>query len=210
VNDGSKDKTADVVMSLAKIVKNLKLLDLKENVGKGGAVRAGMLEAKGIVRLFMDADNATTIDQFETMMPFFKEGYGVVFGSRTAKGAKLDPPEPWWRQLIGKGLNFVVQILLLWGVWDTQCGFKAFTAEAAEKVFRTSRIQGWGFDVEILVLAKRFGYRIKEVPVHWANDTRSTVHFSAGPKFLMDVVKIRWQLWIGGYSRSALATYDSP
>src|ERR1035437_4891668 len=87
-NDGSTDKTADVVTSLAKMVKNLKLLDLKENVGKVGAVRAGMLEAKGIVRLFMDADNATTVDQFEPMIPFFKEGYGVVFGSRTAKGAK--------------------------------------------------------------------------------------------------------------------------
>jgi glycosyltransferase involved in cell wall biosynthesis len=200
VNDGSQDKTAEIVASMAKMIKGLRLLDLKENVGKGGAVRAGMLEAKGVVRLFADADNATSIDQFEKMMPLLKEGYGVVFGSRTAKGAKLDPPEPFYRQLIGKELNLIVQILLLWGVWDTQCGFKAFTAEVAEKVFSISRVRSWGFDVEILVLAKRFGYRIKEVPVHWVNDAHSTVHFSAGPKFLADIVKIRWWLWMGGYN----------
>jgi glycosyltransferase involved in cell wall biosynthesis len=209
-NDGSKDKTAEIVTSMEKMIKGLRLLDLKENVGKGGAVRAGMLDAKGVVRLFMDADNATSIDQFEAMMPFFpaaggsamseKEKYDVVFGSRAAKGAKLDPPEPFYRQLVGKGLNLIVQVLLLWGVWDTQCGFKAFTAEAAEKVFGASRVGSWGFDVEILVLAKRFGYRIKEMPVHWVNDTRSTVHFSAGPKFLIDIAKIRWWLWTGGYN----------
>jgi glycosyltransferase involved in cell wall biosynthesis len=199
VNDGSKDRTADVVTSLAKMVKHLKLLDLKENIGKGGAVRAGMLEATGTIRLFMDADNATTVDQFLQMMPFFKEGYGVVFGSRAAKGAKLDPPEPFYRRAIGKGLNLLVQMLLLPGIWDTQCGFKAFTAEAAEKVFRASKVRSWGFDVEILMLAKRFGYRLKEVPVRWVDDARSTVHFSAGPKFLMDVAKIRWWFWTRKY-----------
>ncbi len=210
VNDGSHDKTADIVTSMGKMIKGLRLLDVGTNVGKGGAVRAGMLDAKGVIRLFTDADNATSIDQFEKMMPFFsagggsafggKEKYDVVFGSRATKGAKLDPPEPFYRQLIGKGLNLIVQILLLRGVWDTQCGFKAFTAEAADKVFGASRIHSWGFDVEILVLAKRFGYRIKEIPVHWVNDTRSTVHFSAGPKFLADIIKIRWWLWAGRYS----------
>jgi glycosyltransferase involved in cell wall biosynthesis len=198
VNDGSTDKTAKIVEGMAKMIKNLKLLDQK-NAGKGGAVRAGMLAAKGIVRLFTDADNATSIDQFEQIIPFFKEGCGVVFGSRTAKGAKLDPPEPLYRQLIGKGLNLVVQILLLPGIWDTQCGFKAFTADAAEKVFRTSRVRSWGFDVEILVLAQRFGFRLKEVPVHWVNDIHSTVHFSAGPKFLRDILQIRWLFWAGKY-----------
>lgn len=198
VNDGSKDKTAEVVENLAKVVKNLRLLS-QENTGKGGAVRAGMLESKGIVRLFTDADNATSIDQFEPMISYFKQGYGVVFGSRTVKGAKLDPPEPFYRQLIGKGLNLIVQVLLLWGIWDTQCGFKAFTAEAVEKIFRLSRVKSWGFDVEVLSLAKRFGFRLKEVPVHWVNDIRSTVHFSAGPKFLIDVLEVRWWLWTKKY-----------
>lgn len=185
------------------MLKGLRLLDLSTNGGKGAAVRAGMLDARGGIRLFADADTSTSIDQFENMIPFFNDGYGVVFGSRAAKGAKLDPPEPFYRQLIGKGLNLLVQILLLPGIWDTQCGFKAFTAEAAERIFRASRIVGWGFDVEVLALAKRFGYRLKEMPVHWVNDAiGSTVHFSAGPKFLMDVMEIRWFLWTGKYPQN--------
>lgn len=210
VNDGSKDTTADVVKGMTKLVKNLKLIDLEKNVGKGAAVREGMLRATGEIRIFSDADNSTSIDQFEKMIPFFKEGYGVVIGSRAAKGAELDPPEKWYRRIIGKGLNFIVQLFLLPGIWDTQCGFKAFTAESAEKIFAISRIGGWGFDVELLSLAKRMKYRIKEIPVRWVNDERSTVRFSAGPKFLADVAKIRWWLWTGKYPLNAeLASKDS-
>ncbi len=200
VNDGSPDNTAEVVANTAKIVKNLKLIDVKKNRGKGAVVRDGMLAAKGDIRLFMDADNSTSVDQVENMLPFFKEGYGVVFGSRAVKGAKLEPPEPLYRQLIGKTLNLLVQALLLWGIWDTQCGFKAYTAEAAEKIFSVSKIVTWGFDVETLALAKKFGCKTKEIPVHWVNDTRSTVRFSGGLQFLRDIVKIRWWLWVGAYT----------
>ena len=199
VNDGSKDNTASVVRNMAKMVKNLKLIDLKENGGKGGAVKQGMLLAAGRVRLFTDADNSTSIDQFEKMIPLFKEGYGVVIGSRAVKGAKLDPPEPFYRQVIGKALNFLVQLFLLPGIWDTQCGFKAYTDEAAEKIFTLSRTVGWGFDVESLALAKRLGFRIKEVPVHWVNDTRSHVKFSGGLQFLAETCTIRWRLWMDEY-----------
>lgn len=199
VNDGSRDKTAEVVLTMAKIVKNLTLVDIAENHGKGSVVREGMLRAKGDVRLFMDADNSTSVDQVENMLPFFKEGFGVVVGSRTIPGAKLEPAEPLYRQLAGKGLNLIVQAFLLWGIWDTQCGFKAYTAEAAEKIFSVSRIVGWGFDVETIALAKKFGYAVKEVPIHWVNDTRSRVKFSGGLQFLRDIFKIRWWLWTGAY-----------
>jgi glycosyltransferase involved in cell wall biosynthesis len=199
VNDGSKDNTAAVVKNMAKMVKNLKLVDLKENVGKGGAVKQGMLLAAGKVRLFTDADNSTSIDQFEKMIPLFKDGYGVVIGSRALKGAQLDPPEPFYRQVIGKTLNFLVQLFLLPGIWDTQCGFKAYTDEAAEKIFTISKTVGWGFDVETLALAKRLGFRIKEIPVHWVNDTRSRVKFSGGLQFLAETCTIRWRLWRDGY-----------
>ena len=199
VNDGSKDNTAFVVKNMAKMVKNLKLVDFKDNLGKGGAVKQGMLLATGKIRLFTDADNSTSIDQFEKMIPIFKEGYGVVIGSRALKGAKLDPPEPLYRQAIGKTLNLLVQLFLLPGIWDTQCGFKAYTDEAAEKIFILSKTQGWGFDVEILALAKRLGFRIKEVPVHWVNDARSHVKFSGGLQFLAETCKIRWWLWRDGY-----------
>jgi glycosyltransferase involved in cell wall biosynthesis len=199
VNDGSKDNTALVVKNMAKMVKNLKLVDLKDNVGKGGAVKQGMLLAAGRIRLFTDADNSTSIDQFEKMVPLFKDGYGVVIGSRALKGAKLDPPEPFYRQVIGKMLNFLVQLFLLPGIWDTQCGFKAYTDEAAEKIFTISKTVGWGFDVETLALARRLGFRIKEIPVHWVNDTRSHVKFSGGLQFLAETSIIRWRLWTDGY-----------
>jgi dolichyl-phosphate beta-glucosyltransferase len=201
VNDGSTDNTAGVVKNMAKIVKNLKLIDLRDNGGKGGTVRQGMLLATGKIRLFTDADNSTTIDQFEKMMPLFKEGADVVIGSRSIKGAKLDPPEPWYRQIPGKLGNLVFQSALgLWGIWDTQCGFKAFTEEAAEKVFNISTIQGWGFDVEVLALAKRKGLKIKEIPVHWVNDTRSHVKPSVYLKVLGETATIRWRLWRGQYN----------
>ena len=199
VNDGSTDHTAAIVENMTKMVKNLKLINIKDNGGKGGTVRQGMLLAGGKVRLFTDADNSTSIDQFENMMPLFKDGYGIVIGSRAVRGAKLDPPEPFYRQIIGKGLNVLVQLFLLPGIWDTQCGFKAYTEEAAERIFTAGRINGWGFDVETLVLGRKMGYKIKEIPVHWVDDTRSHVKFSAGLQFLSETFKIRWWLWRGEY-----------
>ncbi|MGC9968720.1 MAG: dolichyl-phosphate beta-glucosyltransferase [Minisyncoccia bacterium] len=204
VNDGSKDNTAEVVRNMTKAVKNLKLIDNVENKGKGGVVRQGMLLANGAIRLFTDADNSTSIDQFDQMIPFFKEGYEVVIGSRAVAGAKLDPPEPLYKQIPGKMGNLFIQLLLLPGLWDTQCGFKAFTEEAARKVFEGSRIAGWGFDVETLSLAKKAGYRIKEVPVHWVNDIRSHVKASAYVKVLWETIAIRWWLWTGAYKESIL------
>jgi glycosyltransferase involved in cell wall biosynthesis len=203
VNDGSKDKTVDVVRSLEKNVKNLKLLDLVKNVGKGGAVRAGMLAGKGNIRIFTDADNSTSIDQVKNMLPYFssgeKGGYGVVLGSRMVAGAKLEPAEPWYRGIIGRILNLIIQFFLLPGIWDTQCGFKAFTAEAAERVFSVAKINGWGFDFEAIAIARTIGYRIKEIPVRWVNDTRTHVTFGAGFTFLRDIFKVRWWLSTKNY-----------
>ncbi|MEK7195184.1 MAG: dolichyl-phosphate beta-glucosyltransferase [Patescibacteria group bacterium] len=209
VNDGSKDKTAEVVTNMAKAIKNLKLIDNDVNKGKGGVVKQGMLAAKGQIRLFTDADNSTSIDQFNSMVPYFsagggsayggKNGYDVVIGSRAVKGSRLDPPQPIYRQIPGKTGNLIIQVLLLPGIWDTQCGFKAFTAEAAEKIFSKSMIVGWGFDVEVLSLAKKLGYRIKEVPVHWVNDLRSHVGASAYLKVLLETFKIRLWLWMNRY-----------
>ena len=200
VNDGSTDTTASVVRNMAKMVRNLKLVDAPANGGKGAAVRRGMLLAAGTIRLFTDADNSTSIDQFAAMMPLFKEGADVVIGSRTAHGAILDPPEPWFRQIPGRIGNLVFQVVLgLWGIWDTQCGFKAFTADAAERIFTLSTVPGWGFDVEVLALAKRMGYAIREIPVRWTNDPRSHVRPSAYLKVLRETGIIRWKLWRGEY-----------
>lgn len=199
VNDGSKDKTAEIVRRMAGTIKNLKLIDNKENQGKGGVVRQGMLAAQGKIRLFTDADNSVSIDHFDKMIPLFKEGYEVIIGSRAIKGSKLDPPQPIHRRIPGKVGNLIIQILLLPGIWDTQCGFKAFTEEAADKIFSASKITRWGFDVEAMALAKKFGFKIKEIPVRWANNPFSHLRASAYLQVLMETIKIRLWLWMGKY-----------
>ena len=200
VNDGSTDNTAEVAERMKAAVKNLKVIDNAENKGKGAAVRHGMLVAGGTVRLFADADNSTSIDHFDRMVPLFKEGYGVVIGSRAAKGASLAPAGPLVRRIVGKGSNLAARALLLRGIRDTRCGFKAFTEDAAKKVFEIAQVPGRAFDVEALALARDMGYRIAEVPVRWAADASSRAPLSAGPQFLRDVVRTRWRLSHGGYS----------
>ncbi|MEK7212578.1 MAG: dolichyl-phosphate beta-glucosyltransferase [Patescibacteria group bacterium] len=202
MENGSRDNTAEVVRKMSATIKNLKLVQVPVVVlgnNKGKAVRQGMLLAQGEYRLFMDADNATSIDHFDRMLPYFHEGYAVVICSRSHRDSRLDPSQPWYRQIAGKIGNLIIQILVLPGIWDTQCGFKAFSTEAAEKIFYLSRIYGWGFDVEVLALAKKLGYRIKEVPVHWVNDIHSMVKASAYITTLIDTLKIRWWLWTGKY-----------
>lgn len=199
VNDGSKDATAEIVERFSHLIKNLKLIN-QENTGKGGAVKKGILEAKGKIRLFMDADNSTSIDQFDKMIPYFNEGYGVVIASRDIEGSQLIPPQPWHKRIAGNMGNIFIQILLLPGMLDTQCGFKAFTEEAAEKIFSLIKINRWGFDVEVLALAKKIGYKIKEVPVIWINNPFSNVKISAYLQVLWEVVKIRYWLIMNKYN----------
>ncbi len=223
VNDGSTDNTAEIVKSMAEAVKNLKLIDNKANQGKGGVVKQGMLLAKGEYRLFTDADNSVSIDHFDKMIPYLsasggpgKEGeiyphtkdfgvgvYDVVIGSRAARGSKLEPAQPFYKQILGKFGNIQIQILNVPGIWDTQCGFKAFSERAAEKIFAISKINGWGFDIEALALARHFGYKIKEIPVHWVNDAKSHVKLSAYLKTFVENVKIRWWIITGAYEESA-------
>jgi len=200
VNDGSTDDTAQLVERFAKMIPNLRLAGYETNAGKGKAVRVGMLEAQGEYRLFMDADNSTSIDQFENMIPYLEEGYEVVICSRAHKESKLSPPQGLVRQILGKGGNLVIQALVLPGIWDTQCGFKCFSAQATEKVFSRQRINGWGFDIEILSLAKRLGFKIKQIPVVWVNDTDSHVKPSAYITTLLEAVRIRYWLWRGVYN----------
>lgn len=192
VNDGSKDKTAEAVNKLVQLIKNLKLIDNKENHGKGWVVRQGMMEAKGDYKLFMDADNATTIDQVEKMWPFFNEGFDIIIGSRDIKGADIPVPQPWYRRLLGDIFNLVVQVVSgIRGIRDTQCGFKGFTNKVVEDVFPKLTIDRWAFDVEILAVAKKRGYKIKEMPVRWINDASSKVKLKGMIKMLFEVFEIR-------------------
>lgn len=199
VNDGSKDATSEIVRRFSFLMENLKVVDLAENKGKGAAVRQGMLSAKGNWRLFMDADNSTAVSEFAKMLPYFKEDYNIVIGSRSVRGAKLSPPQPLYRRLVGKLGNLLIQFLLLRGIWDSQCGFKCFSEEAAERIFPLTKINGWSFDIEVLALARHFGYRIKEIPVFWSNSFFSHVAPSSYLQVLLGMIKIWWRLKRGRY-----------
>ncbi|OHB22300.1 MAG: hypothetical protein A2939_04535 [Parcubacteria group bacterium RIFCSPLOWO2_01_FULL_48_18] len=201
VNAASADRTLEVAKRFGEIIKNLKVISADKS-RKGYAVQRGMLEAKGTYRLFTDADNSVSIDHFDSMLPHLKEGYGAVICSRSMKGSKLSPPQPLHKRLLGKMGNLVIQFTVLPGLWDTQCGFKAFSEQAATAIFSKIMIRGWGFDAEALALARRLGYRIKEIPVVWVNDPRSHVTFSGYLGTLWEVAKVRYNLWFNRYNIS--------
>ncbi len=202
VSDGSKDKTGDVVREMQGEIANLRLIDNKDNHGKGYVVRQGLSEAKGKVRLFTDADNSTSIDQVEKMIPLFEKGANIVIGSRDMEGAVLDPPQSGLRVFVGNVFNIMVQILVgLWGIKDTQCGFKALSDKAVEDIVSLCKIDRWAFDPEILKVGKRMGYEIKRVPVHWVNDPDSKVNFKGMARMGVDLLKIRWNLITGKYGK---------
>ena len=200
VTDGSADKTADITRLLKNDIPILELVEFEKNRGKGFAVKTGMLKAKGDFRLFTDADNATTIDHIEKLMPYFQEGFNVVIASIAVIGYKVAAgSEPLWRRVLGKMGNLFIRIMVVPGIYDTQRGFKIFTDEAAEKIFPKMTIERWGFDIEVLALANKFGYKIKEVPIDWKNAPESRVGLGTYFQVLMETVKIRWNLWTRKY-----------
>jgi hypothetical protein len=165
------------------------------NQGKGGVVRQGMLMVDGAYRIFTDADNSTAIDHLDRMMPLFQAGADVVIGSRRHKDSVLEPAQPWYRGILGQASNLLIQATNVPGIWDTQCGFKGFTAKAAEAIFKRCRVAGWGFDIEVLTIARVLGLKIQEMPVHWVNDAASRVKPSAYLKVFVENAKIwAWKL----------------
>ena len=202
VDNGSKDKTVEIVNQLFSQIRGLRLVKGSSNQGKGFAVKIGILESKGDFRVFTDADNSTSLDQIEKMWPEFKSGFDVVIGSRDIKGAVIPVPQPWWRRRLGDIFNLIVQIFSgIFGIWDTQCGFKGFRAEAAENIFKKTKISGFAFDVEVLILAKKMGYKIKEIPITWINDADSKVKLNGMIKMLIEVLKIRLNLIFKKYEK---------
>jgi len=202
VNDGSKDNTAEIVKKFEKTFPYLKLIDNYKNQGKGAVVRQGMLFSQGNWRLFMDADNSTTIDHFEKMLPYIRKGYDVIIGSRDskdAKGACQAIPQPFWKRFLGNVGNILIQIMAVPGIWDTQCGFKCFSEKAAKEIFSRTKINGWAFDIEVLSLARKLGYKIAIIPVYWRNNPFSHVKLKAYFKVLKELIKIRINLWRNVY-----------
>jgi len=194
ISDGSKDNTAKVVNDLISEIKNLRVIDNKQNKGKGYVVRQGIMAASGRYRLFTDADNSTSIDQVEKMWPLLEKGVDIVIGSRDLKDSVLDPPQPFLRGFIlGEGFKLFRKLVIgLWSIEDTQCGFKCFSDKMVEKVFPKC--------VMILIVAKKKGYKIKEIPVCWKNDLSSTVKASSMIKMAIDMFKIKFNNLKGIYN----------
>ncbi len=199
VNDGSKDKTADIVREFAMQEKRVSLLQYEGNRGKGYAVRYGMTHVHGEVRVFMDADNSTSIDHVEKFFPKLKEGYDVVIGSRDVEGATISVHQAKWKELLGDLGNIWIQAWAVPGIKDTQAGFKMFTKRASEDVFPYLTIDRWGFDVEALAVARMKGYKISEQPIVWINDPNSKVSASAYVEVLKEVVQVRRNMIRGIY-----------
>lgn len=203
VIDGAKDNTAKVASDLQSEIANLRIIDRKENRGKGYTVREGIRAAMGEIRLFSDADNSTDISHFDKMKPLFNQDYDVVICSRDKKdaaGATQAVSQSFFKRQLGNMGNLFIQLFAVRGIWDTQCGFKAFRAEAAERIFSRAKIDRWGFDVEVLALARTLGYTIGMVPAYWINDPKSHVKLSGYLQVLWETLKIWWWLRTGKYT----------
>ena len=167
VDDGSRDKTLEVVGKFRNQAKgkiSLKVLKHMENRGKGAAVRTGALGSKGGVVLFMDADNATPLSEFEKFRPALRKGVQVIVGSRAVDRKQVKVPQPLYRQALGRLANLFIQMIAVPGIWDTQCGFKAFTRKASDAIFPLQTVERFGFDFELLYLAHKRGFSMKKYP----------------------------------------------
>lgn len=193
VNDGSIDETTRKVKDLVRShnLKKVKLISYSKNKGKGFAIKSGMLKAKGNYRLFTDIDLSTPINEFDKFLPYLQK-YDVVIGSRKMSGSKVIVHQPRMREKLGKGFTKLSQITLQINIKDFTCGFKCLSQNAAMQIFEKQVINGWGFDSEILFLAKKFKYKVREIPVKWINDPRSRVKFPRDIiTSLTELIKIR-------------------
>jgi dolichyl-phosphate beta-glucosyltransferase len=192
VDDGSTDRTPEVVAQLARELSGVRLIAGDGHHGKGHAVRLGMLAARGRERLFMDADGATSIDQLPRLRAARAD---VAIGSRRMPGARLERAAPLHRRAWSRVAGGVVRAALLPGIRDSQCGFKLFTAGAARQLFEPLMTPGWGFDLELLARARRLGLTIAEVPVVWRDDRRSRLSpWRDALAISRDFVRIRLRL----------------
>lgn len=192
VDDGSTDATRDAVRAWMDRHPHTRLIEQPQNRGKGAAVRRGMLESQGDIRLFMDADHSTHVSEVERVFTAMDVGADVVIASRQHPESDIDVHQSWLREHMGKGFNLIMRSIVGLPMKDTQCGFKAFTAEAADRIFGIAKLDGFSFDVEIIYLAHHLGYAIAEIPVRWVNEPNSKVRMLADPaRMFADVMRIR-------------------
>jgi dolichyl-phosphate beta-glucosyltransferase len=202
VDDGSSDRTAEIVNASRQKCLGLRLVSNGKNRGKGFSVRHGMLEARGEIALFTDADLSTPIEEADKLLGAMREGgFDAAIGSRALDRSLIEVHQSWIREQAGIFFNRLVRWIMGIEFSDTQCGFKAFRTNRARVIFEKQRIERFGFDPEILFLAKRQGLRVAEVPVRWSHDAATKVNVAAdGIRMLLELVLIRWNAARGCYS----------
>jgi dolichyl-phosphate beta-glucosyltransferase len=194
VDDGSLDSTFSAAGELLRGFPDLnsRAIRLPVNRGKGAAVREGMRAASGEIRVFLDADNATPVEELKRLIPLVDTPRTIVIGSRAHQGARLEKKQPWWRQGMGKCFNLFVRLWLGLPYRDTQCGFKLFGREAARLCFDQQRLERFAFDAELLWIARREGLKVVESPVRWRHVEESRVSPLVDSfKMFCDLVRIR-------------------
>jgi glycosyltransferase involved in cell wall biosynthesis len=202
VNDGSRDNTAAIIESFAAKDPIVRLISNPGNRGKGYSVRNGILQAAGEIVMFTDADLSSPMEEAELLFAAIRDGADIAIGSRWLERKRQTIQQPLYRQFFGRCFNAVTRLVMGLPFADTQCGFKAFKRQAAQTVFQLQRIERWGFDPEILFIALKRGYIVREVPVTWGHDERSRISYlKDGLKMLEELVFIRWNALTGVYSR---------
>jgi dolichyl-phosphate beta-glucosyltransferase len=200
VNDGSRDNTADIVRSLAERNAQLRLVENPGNRGKGYSVRHGMLEAKGEIIVFSDADLSSPIEEMPKLLQAIEAGADIAIGSRWLQAELQTNRQSLHRQFFGRVFNALNRAILGLRFKDTQCGFKAFTRRAAHAILPLQMIERWGFDPEILFLACKFGFRVKEVPVRWGHVGGTRINpLIDGARMFEEMLRIRWYDISGKY-----------
>lgn len=193
VDDGSIDSTFDSIKGIIKNNQRIKYLTNEKNYGKGYSIKKGMLIANKEYLLFSDADLSTPIEEVEKLIYWLEKGYDIAIGSRGLKESKILVKQPFYRRIIGKIFNLLVKFLELSEFYDTQCGFKLFKKEIAFEIFTKVKINHFAFDVEILYIAKKNGYSIKEIPVQWKNSPFSKINpLLDSLKMFSDLFKIKF------------------
>lgn len=205
VDDGSRDGTSQLVMDLARRYANLRLIRLPTNRGKGYAVRLGVVNARGNQILFADSDGATPIEEIERLSASLAGGADIAIGSRAIRSDSVSVRAKFYRRIMGRAFHYLVETLAVRGIKDTQCGFKLFTASAAHDIFPRIRMDGFSFDVELLLLARRRGLRVDEIPVNWEHKPGSRVSLVVdSAKMAMDLFRMRSNIMRGHYNIPAL------
>lgn len=200
VNDGSTDNTADIVRQYGERYPWLRLIENPGNRGKGFSVRNGMLHARGDILLFSDADLSSPIEEADKLIAAIQGGADVAIGSRWVRKELQVVPQPLRRQVLGRLFNLALRLVLGLNFKDTQCGFKAFRRSAAELVFTQQQIETWGFDPELLYLARKANLRIVEVAVYWAHAEGTRLHpLRDGIRMFAQLFQIRWNAITGKY-----------